>query len=32
MSTQLLPIDQMVPGANLAAYIATVSSIPILSA
>ena len=32
MSTQLLPIDQMVPGANLAAYMATVSSIPILSA
>jgi RNA polymerase sigma-32 factor len=32
MSTQLLPIDQMVPGGNLAAYTATVSSIPILSA
>jgi RNA polymerase sigma-32 factor len=32
MSTQLQPIDQMVPGANLAAYIQTVSSIPILTA
>src|SRR6056300_1872922 len=31
MSTQLQPVDQMVPGANLAAYIQTVSSIPVLS-
>jgi len=28
---QLSPIDQMVPGANLAAYVQAVSSIPILS-
>ena len=31
MSTSLKPIDQMVPGANLAAYVQAVSSIPILS-
>lgn len=29
---QLSPIDQMVPGANLAAYIQAVSSIPVLTA
>lgn len=32
MSTTLQPIDQMVPGANLAAYVQAVSSIPILTA
>lgn len=31
-SRQLMPIDQMVPGANLAAYVQSVSSIPILTA
>jgi RNA polymerase sigma-32 factor len=28
----LLPVDQMVPGANLAAYVQAVSSIPVLTA
>ena len=32
MSKRLQPVDQMVPGANLPAYIQAVSSIPILSA
>jgi len=32
MSGSLQPIDQMVPGANLPAYVQAVSSIPILSA
>ncbi|MDH5173558.1 MAG: RNA polymerase sigma factor RpoH [Gammaproteobacteria bacterium] len=32
MSKSLQPIDQMVPGANLPAYVQAVSSIPILSA
>jgi len=32
MSRSLQPIDQMVPGANLPAYVQAVSSIPILSA
>ena len=32
MSRGLQPIDQMVPGANLPAYVQAVSSIPILSA
>ncbi|MCB1700310.1 MAG: RNA polymerase sigma factor RpoH [Pseudomonadales bacterium] len=32
MSKSLLPIDQMVPGANLPAYVQAVSTIPILSA
>jgi RNA polymerase sigma-32 factor len=32
MSTSLLPIDRMVPGGNLAAYVQAVSSIPVLSA
>ena len=32
MSKSLRPIDQMVPGANLPAYVQAVSSIPILSA
>ncbi|MBT4520387.1 MAG: RNA polymerase sigma factor RpoH [Halieaceae bacterium] len=32
MSSSLQPVDQMVPGANLAAYIQSVSSIPVLSA
>jgi RNA polymerase sigma-32 factor len=32
MSKSLLPVDQMVPGANLPAYVQAVSSIPILSA
>ncbi|MEQ8265005.1 RNA polymerase sigma factor RpoH [Pseudohaliea sp.] len=32
MSTQLQPIDQMAPGANLAAYVQAVASIPVLSA
>ena len=32
MSKQLQPIDQMVPGANLPAYVQAVSSIPILTA
>ncbi|MCR9105298.1 MAG: RNA polymerase sigma factor RpoH [Gammaproteobacteria bacterium] len=31
MSTTLQPIDQLVPGANLAAYVQAVSSIPILT-
>jgi RNA polymerase sigma-32 factor len=31
MSHSLLPVDQMVPGANLAAYVQSVSSIPILT-
>ena len=31
MSKSLLPVDQMVPGANLPAYVQAVSSIPILS-
>ena len=31
MSKGLLPIDQMVPGANLPAYVAAVSRIPVLS-
>lgn len=29
---QLMPVDQMVPGANLAAYVQAVSSIPVLTA
>jgi RNA polymerase sigma-32 factor len=32
MSKTLKPVDQMVPGANLAAYVQSVSSIPLLSA
>ena len=32
MNTSLQPMDQLVPGANLAAYVQTVSSIPVLSA
>jgi len=32
MSHSLLPVDRMVPGANLPAYIQAVSSIPVLSA
>ncbi|MCB1696979.1 MAG: RNA polymerase sigma factor RpoH [Halioglobus sp.] len=32
MSNSLQPIDQMVPGANLPAYVQAVSSIPILTA
>ena len=32
MSKSLQPVDQMVPGANLPAYVQAVSSIPILSA
>ena len=32
MNTSLQPVDQLVPGANLAAYVQTVSSIPVLSA
>jgi RNA polymerase sigma-32 factor len=31
MSNSLLPIDQMVPGANLPAYVSAVGSIPILT-
>ena len=31
MNNSLLPIDQMVPGANLPAYVQAVSSIPILT-
>ena len=31
MSKALLPVDQMVPGANLAAYVQAVSSIPLLT-
>ena len=31
MSTSLLPVDQMVPGANLAAYVQAVSTVPVLS-
>jgi|TARA_B110000503_G_scaffold85373_1_gene129830 RNA polymerase sigma-32 factor len=31
MTKSLLPVDQMVPGANLPAYVQAVSSIPILS-
>jgi RNA polymerase sigma-32 factor len=31
MNTSLQPVDQLVPGANLAAYVQSVSSIPILS-
>jgi RNA polymerase sigma-32 factor len=31
MTTSLQPVDQMVPGANLAAYVQSVGSIPILS-
>ena len=31
MSTSLQPIDQMAPGANLAAYVQAVSAIPVLS-
>ncbi len=31
MSKHLLPVDQMVPGANLAAYVQAVSSIPLLT-
>lgn len=30
--TQLMAVDQMVPGANLAAYVQAVSSIPVLTA
>ena len=32
MTKSLLPVDQMVPGANLPAYFQAISSIPILSA
>ena len=32
MTNNLLPIDQMVPGANLNAYVRAVGSIPVLSA
>ena len=31
MSTSLQPVDQMVPGANLPAYVQAVSAIPVLS-
>ncbi len=31
MSKSLQPVDQMVPGANLPAYVQAVSSIPVLS-
>ena len=31
MNTSLAPVDQMVPGANLGAYVQAVSSIPVLS-
>ena len=31
MSTSLAPVDQLVPGANLAAYVQAVGSIPVLS-
>ena len=31
MNNSLLPVDQMVPGANLTAYVQAVSSIPVLS-
>jgi RNA polymerase sigma-32 factor len=31
MNTSLAPIDQLVPGANLGAYVQAVSSIPVLS-
>jgi RNA polymerase sigma-32 factor len=31
MNTQLAPIDQLAPGANLAAYVQAVGSIPVLS-
>ena len=31
MSSNLQPVDQMVPGANLAAYVQAVGSIPVLS-
>jgi RNA polymerase sigma-32 factor len=31
MNTSLAPIDQLVPGANLAAYVQAVGSIPVLS-
>ncbi len=31
MTQSLLPVDQMVPGANLAAYIQAVGSVPVLS-
>ena len=32
MTNTLMPVDQMVPGANLPAYVQAISSIPILSA
>ncbi len=32
MTTSLQPVDQMVPGANLAAYVQAVSAVPVLSA
>jgi RNA polymerase sigma-32 factor len=32
MNTSLQPVDQLVPGANLGAYVQAVSSIPVLSA
>ena len=32
MSHSLQPVDQLVPGANLASYVQAVSSIPVLSA
>ncbi len=31
MTQSLMAIDQMVPGANLAAYVQAVSSVPVLS-
>ena len=31
MSHSLQPVDQLVPGANLGAYVQAVSSIPVLS-
>ncbi len=31
MNNSLQPVDQLVPGANLAAYVQAVSSIPVLS-
>ena len=31
MKNGLLPVDQMVPGANLQAYVQAVSAIPVLS-
>ena len=31
MSKSLQPVDQMVPGANLGAYVQAVGSIPVLS-